>query len=407
MRRVVISGMGIVSSIGNNTQEVLASLREARPGTVFADRYRELGFRSQVHGAPQLDPEEAVDRRAMRFHGGGTAWNHIAMDQAIRDAGLEESDISNERTGLIMGSGGPSTRAIVEAADIGRAKSPKRVGPFAVPKAMGSTASATLATWFKIKGVNYSISSACATSNHCIGNAYEMIQYGKQDVMFAGGCEELDWTLSILFDAMGAMSTSFNDEPHRASRAYDARRDGFVIAGGAGVVVLEDLDHAKARGARIYGEVVGYGATSDGHDMVQPSGEGAARCMKMALSTVKEPVDYINPHATSTPVGDLKEIEAIRDVFGSGEKCPPISATKSLTGHSLGAVGVQEAIYSLLMMNNGFICESGNIEELDPKFDDMPIVRERRDGQTLNCVLSNSFGFGGTNATLALQRYAG
>jgi 3-oxoacyl-[acyl-carrier-protein] synthase-1 len=407
MRRVVISGMGIVSSIGNNTQEVLASLREARPGIVFADRYKDLGFRSQVHGAPQLDPEEAVDRRAMRFHGGGTAWNHVAMDQAIRDAGLEESEISDERTGLIMGSGGPSTRAIVEAADIARAKSPKRVGPFAVPKAMASTASATLATWFKIKGVNYSISSACATSNHCIGNAYEMIQYGKQDVMFAGGCEELDWTLSVLFDAMGAMSTSFNEEPQKASRAYDAKRDGFVIAGGAGVVVLEDLDHAKARGARIYGEVVGYGATSDGYDMVQPSGEGAARCMRMALSTVREPIDYINPHATSTPVGDQKEIEAIRDVFGPGEKCPPISATKSLTGHSLGAVGVQEAIYSLLMMNNGFICESANIDELDPKFEDMPIVRERRDDQTLNCVLSNSFGFGGTNATLAFQRYAG
>ncbi len=407
MRRVVISGMGIVSSIGNNTQEVLASLREARPGIVFADRYKDLGFRCQVHGAPQLDPEEAVDRRAMRFHGGGTAWNHIAMDQAIRDAGLEEDEISDERTGLIMGSGGPSTRAIVEAADVARAKSPKRIGPFAVPKAMGSTASATLATWFKIKGVNYSISSACATSNHCIGNAYDMIQYGKQDVMFAGGCEELDWTLSVLFDAMGAMSTSFNDAPLKASRAYDAKRDGFVIAGGAGVVVLEDLEHAKARGARIYGEVVGYGATSDGYDMVQPSGEGAARCMRMALSTVNEPIDYINPHATSTPVGDQKEIEAIRDVFGAGEKCPPISATKSLTGHSLGAVGVQEAIYSLLMMNNGFICESANIDELDPKFEDMPIVRERRDGQALNCVLSNSFGFGGTNATLALQRYAG
>jgi 3-oxoacyl-[acyl-carrier-protein] synthase-1 len=407
MRRVVVSGMGIVSSIGNNTQEVLASLREARSGIVFADRYKELGFRSQVHGAPQLDPEGSIDRRAMRFHGGGTAWNHVAMEQAIRDSGLEEREISNDRTGMIMGSGGPSTRTIVEAADVTRQKSPKRVGPFAVPKAMSSTASATLATWFKIKGVNYTISSACATSNHCIGNAYELIQMGKQDVIFAGGCEELDWTLSVLFDAMGAMSTSFNEAPHRASRAYDAKRDGFVIAGGAGVVVLEELEHAKARGARIYGEVVGYGATSDGHDMVQPSGEGAVRCMKMALASVKAPVDYINPHATSTPIGDEKEIEAIREVFGSGEKCPPISATKSLTGHSLGATGAQEAIYSLLMMNNGFICESANIDELDPKFEDMPIVRERRDNVDVNCVVSNSFGFGGTNATIVLQRHAG
>jgi 3-oxoacyl-[acyl-carrier-protein] synthase-1 len=407
MRRVVVSGMGIVSSIGNNTQEVLASLREARSGIVFADRYAELGFRSQVHGAPQLLSEQALDRRAMRFHGGGTAWNQIAMEQAIRDGGLDDGEISNERTGLIMGSGGPSTRSIVEAADVARSKGPKRVGPFAVPKSMSSTASATLATWFKIKGVNYSISSACATSNHCIGSATEIIQLGKQDIIFAGGCEELDWTLSVLFDAMGAMSSSFNDKPQKASRAYDAQRDGFVIAGGAGVVVLEELEHAKARGAKIYGEVVGYGATSDGHDMVQPSGEGAVRCMKMALSTVKEKIDYINPHATSTPIGDLKEIEAIREVFGSGDKCPPISATKSLTGHSLGATGVQEAIYCLLMMHNGFICESANIDELDPSVEDMPIVRERRDGETLNCVLSNSFGFGGTNATLALQRYAG
>ena len=407
MRRVVVSGMGIVSSIGSNTQEVLASLREARSGIAFAERQAELGFRSQVQGAPQVDTESAVDRRAMRFHGGGTAWNHIAMDQAIRDAGLEETEISSERTGLIMGSGGPSTRAIVEAADLARTKSPKRVGPFAVPKAMSSTASATLATWFKIKGVNYSISSACATSNHCIGNAYEIIQLGKQDLMFAGGCEELDWTLSVLFDAMGAMSSNFNETPSVASRAYDAKRDGFVIAGGAGVVVLEELEHAKARGARIYGELVGYGATSDGFDMVQPSGEGAVRCMKMALANVGEQVDYINPHATSTPVGDQKEIEAIREVFGSGDKCPPISATKSLTGHSLGAVGVQEAIYSLLMMNNGFICESAHIDEIDPAVEDMPIVRERRDDAKIDCVLSNSFGFGGTNATLVFQRYAG
>src|ERR671917_126864 len=320
MRRVVVTGMGIVSSIGNSTQEVLASLREAKSGVSFADDQAKLGFRSQVHGAPQLDAAEAVDRRAMRFHGGGTAWNHIAMEQAIRDSGLEPNEVSNDRTGLIMGSGGPSTRAIVEAADVARAKSPKRVGPFAVPKAMASTASATLATWFKIKGVNYSISSACATSNHCIGNAYEMIQYGKQDVMFAGGSEELDWTLSVLFDAMGAMSSKYNDTPASASRAYDVNRDGFVIAGGAGVVVLEELEHAKARGARIYGEVVGYGATSDGYDMVQPSGEGAVRCMKMALATVREPIGYINPHATSTPIGDKVEIQAIRAVFG--DKCP-------------------------------------------------------------------------------------
>ncbi|MFL5077290.1 MAG: beta-ketoacyl-ACP synthase I [Microvirga sp.] len=404
MRRVVVTGMGIVSSIGNNTQEVLASLREARSGVVKAADYEKLGFRCQVHGAPTLNPEEAVDRRAMRFHGGGTAWNHVAMDQAIRDAGLEDNDISNDRTGIIMGSGGPSTRTVVEAADTARAKGPKRIGPFAVPKAMSSTASATLATWFKIKGVNYSISSACATSNHCIGNAYEIIQGGRQDVIFAGGCEELDWTLSVLFDAMGAMSTKYNDRPEAASRAYDVNRDGFVIAGGAGVVVLEELDHAKARGARIYGEVAGYGATSDGHDMVAPSGEGAVRCMRQALANVKGRIDYINPHATSTPVGDEKEIEAIREVFGAGDKCPPIAATKSLTGHSLGATGVQEAIYSLLMMNNGFICESANIEELDPAFADMPIVRERVDNASIGHVLSNSFGFGGTNATIVLKR---
>ena len=403
MRRVVVTGMGIVSSIGNNTQEVLASLREARSGIVRADRYAELGFRCQVHGTPTLDPSQVVDRRAMRFHATGTAWNHVAMDQAIRDAGLEESDISNERTGIIMGSGGPSARTIVEAADIAREKGPKRVGPFAVPKAMSSTASATLATWFKIKGVNYSISSACATSNHCIGNAYEMIQWGKQDVVFAGGCEELDWTLSVLFDAMGAMSTKYNETPATASRAYDANRDGFVIAGGAGVLVLEEYEHAKARGARIYGEIVGYGATSDGYDMVAPSGEGAIRCMRQALATVRTPIDYINPHATSTPVGDQKEIEAIREVFGAGEKCPPIAATKSLTGHSLGATGVQEAIYSLLMMNNGFICESANIQELDPAFADMPIVRQRIDNAKLATVLSNSFGFGGTNATIVMK----
>ena len=401
MRRVVVTGMGIVSSIGNNTQEVLASLREAKSGISRADQYAELGFRCQVHGAPTLDPTQSVDRRAMRFLGTGAAWNHIAMEQALRDAGLEANEISDERIGIIMGSGGPSTRTVVEAAETTRTKGPKRVGPFAVPKAMSSTASATLATWFKIKGVNYSISSACATSNHCIGNAAEIIQIGKQDMIFAGGCEDLDWTMSVLFDAMGAMSSKFNDTPEKASRAYDVDRDGFVIAGGAGVLVLEELEHAKARGAKIYAEVAGYGATSDGYDMVAPSGEGAVRCMRMALSTVKAPVDYVNPHATATPVGDLKEIEALREVFGEG--CPPISATKSLTGHSLGAAGVQEAIYSLLMMNSGFICESANIEKLDPAFSDMPIVRERRDNVTLGCVLSNSFGFGGTNASIVLK----
>ncbi|HMF06255.1 MAG TPA: beta-ketoacyl-ACP synthase I [Methylocella sp.] len=402
MRRVAVTGMGIVSSIGNSTQEVLASLREAKSGIVKADDYAKLGFRSQVHGAPQLDPSQSVDRRAVRFLAGGTAWNHVAMEQAIVDAGLTPAEVSHERTGIIMGSGGPSTRAIVEAADITRAKGPKKVGPFAVPKAMCSTASSVLATWFKIKGVNYSISSACATSNHCIGNAYEMIQYGKQDIMFAGGCEELDWTLSVLFDAMGAMSSAYNDRPAVASRPYDKDRDGFVIAGGAGVLVLEELEHARARGAKIYGEVAGYGLTSDGFDMVAPSGEGAVRCMRMALETVKTPIDYINPHATATPVGDLKEIEAIREVFGPA-KGPPIAATKSLTGHSLGATGAQEAIYSLLMMQNGFICESANIDELDPAFGDVDIVRERRDGVELRAVLSNSFGFGGTNASLVLK----
>ncbi|MDP3552856.1 beta-ketoacyl-ACP synthase I [Methylocystis sp.] len=403
MRRVVVTGMGIVSSIGNTTQEVIASLREAKSGIARAEKYAELGFRSQVYGMPSLDPSTIVDRRAMRFHATGTAWNHVAMDQAIADAGLTEAEISNARTGIIMGSGGPSTHTLVESADITRTKGPKRVGPFAVPKCMSSTASATLAVWFKIKGVNYSISSACATSNHCIGNAYELIQYGKQDMMFAGGCEELEWELSVLFDAMGAMSSSYNDRPATASRAYDKNRDGFVIAGGAGVLVLEEFEHAKARGAKIYAEVAGYGATSDGHDMVAPSGEGAVRCMQQALATVKCPIDYINPHATATPVGDAKEIEALREVFGVGDKCPPIAATKSLTGHSLGATGVQEAIYSLLMMQNGFICESANIEELDPDFADMPIMRARRDNVKLGAVLSNSFGFGGTNATLVFK----
>ncbi len=403
MRRVVVTGMGIVSSIGNNAQEVLASLREAKSGIVRADKYAELGFRSQVHGAPTLDPEPMIDRRALRFHGGGTAWNHVAMDQAIRDAGLSPAEISNERTGIIMGSGGPSTRTLIEAADIARTKGPKKIGPFAVPKAMSSTASATLATWFKIRGLNYSISSACATSNHCIGNAYESIRYGKQDRMFAGGCEELDWTLTVLFDAMGALSSGYNDTPAVASRAYDKNRDGFVISAGGGVLVLEELEVAKARGAKIYAEIAGYGASSDGADMVAPSGEGAARCMRMALQDVKVPIDYINPHATSTPIGDLKEIEAIRDVFGNEDRCPPISATKSLTGHAQGATSVHEAIYSLLMMQSGFICKSANIEELDPDFADMNIVRERIDNVHLRAVLSNSFGFGGTNASLVFK----
>jgi 3-oxoacyl-[acyl-carrier-protein] synthase I len=403
MRRVVVTGMGIVSSIGDNVEEVAASLRAARSGIVRAEKYTELGFRSQVHGMPKLDASKVVDRRAMRFHAAGTAWNHVAMEQAIADSGLGEDEISNERTGIVMGSGGPSAKVIVDSADLTRTKGPKRVGPFAVPKTMSSTASATLAVWFKIKGVNYSISSACATSNHCIGNAFEQIQWGKQDIMFAGGCEELEWELSVLFDAMGAMSSSYNDTPATASRAYDKNRDGFVIAGGAGVLVLEEYERAKARGAKIYGEIAGYGATSDGYDMVAPSGEGAVRCMRQALATVKTPIDYVNPHATSTPVGDIKEIEALREVFGAGEKCPPISATKSLTGHSLGATGVQEAIYSLIMMRDGFICESANIEELDPDFADMPILRQRRDNVSLRAVLSNSFGFGGTNATLVFK----
>jgi 3-oxoacyl-[acyl-carrier-protein] synthase-1 len=403
MRRVVVTGMGIVSSIGNNTQEVLASLREAKSGIRAAPEYGEKGMRCQVHGEPQVRPEEVVDKRVMRFMGEGSGWNYIAMEQAIADAGLSHDEISNPRTGIIMGSGGPSAAAIVQAADTARDKGAKRVGPFAVPKAMSSTASATLATPFEIKGINYSISSACATSAHCIGNSYEHIRDGRQDIMFAGGSEELDWTLSVLFDAMGAMSTKYNDTPEKASRAYDKGRDGFVIAGGAGVLVLEEYQRAKKRGARIYGEVAGYGATSDGHDMVAPSGEGAVRCMQMAMRYLDGPVDYLNTHGTSTPVGDLKEMEAVRAVFGS--KPPLISSTKSLTGHSLGAAGVQEAVYSLLMMNNGFACESAHIEELDPAFEDLPILRKREDRE-INCVLSNSFGFGGTNATLAFARLA-
>jgi len=403
VRRVVVTGMGIVSSIGNNLEEVLHSLRTATPGIVFAQEYADLGFRCHVHGAPRLDPFEVLDRRTTRFMGKGAAWNYIAMQQAIDQSGLEQSDIQNPRTGIIMGSGGPSTRTVVEAADITREKGPKRIGPLAVPKAMSSTASATLATPFGIKGVNYTISSACATSKHCIGAGYEQIQMGKQDIVFAGGHEDLDWTLSNLFDAMGAMSSDFNETPVRASRAYDVARDGFVIAGGAGVLVLEELEHAKARGATIYAEIVGYGATSDGYDMVAPSGEGAERCMRMALETVRGKVDYLNPHATSTPVGDAREMDAIRACFGTGDKAPPISATKSLTGHSLGATGVQESIYCILMMQNRFLCESANIETLDPAFEDMPILRQRRDNVDIAIALSNSFGFGGTNATLAFQ----
>ena len=406
MRRVVVTGLGIVSSIGNNADEVRSSLHDARSGITFSDQFAEHGFRCQVWGAPTLDPSTMIDRRAMRFLSQGAGWNHVAMDQAIADAGLAESDVTNERTGIVMGSGGPSTRTIVEAADTTRKNvSPKRIGPFAVPKAMSSTASATLATWFKIHGVNYSISSACSTSAHCIGNAAELIQWGKQDVMFAGGHEDLDWTMSNLFDAMGAMSSKFNDRASVASRAYDVDRDGFVIAGGAGVLVLEELEHAKARGAKIYAEIVGYGATSDGYDMVAPSGEGAMRCMRQALVGVNGPVDYINTHGTSTPVGDSKEMGAIREVFG--DAIPHISSTKSLTGHSLGAAGVQESIYSILMMQAGFIGESAHIENFDPEFDGMPVVRKRIDNAKIDTVLSNSFGFGGTNATLVFQRYQG
>ncbi|EFL89773.1 beta-ketoacyl-ACP synthase I [Ahrensia sp. R2A130] len=405
MKRVVVTGMGIVSSIGNNSNEVLASLREAKSGIRTEESFAEHNFRSQVSGRPDLDPFEVLDRRTVRFMSQGTAWNYIAMQQAIQDSGLEQNEVVNPRTGIIMGSGGPSTKTIVEAAaktvDSG---SPKRIGPTAVPKAMSSTASAVLATQFEIKGVNYSISSACATSNHCIGNAYETIQVGKQDVVFAGGSEDLDWTMSNLFDAMGAMSSGYNDNPSVASRAFDKNRDGFVIAGGAGVLVLEELEHAKARGAKIYGEIVGYGATSDGYDMVAPSGEGAVRCIKMATEGVGK-IDYINPHATSTGVGDAKEIAALREIYGA-DNCPKISATKSLTGHSLGATGVQEAIYSLLMMQNGFILKSAHINEIDPDFADMPIVTEREDNVELNTVLSNSFGFGGTNASLTFSRYA-
>ena len=401
MRRVVVTGIGIVSCIGNNTEEVLSSLREGKSGITKSEEHVDLGFRSQIYGKPSLDPEEYLDKKTRRFMGMGAAWNFISMQQAIEDAGLEEKEVINKKTGIIMGSGGPSTKTLVESADITRNKGPKRVGPFAVPKAMSSTNSATLATPFGIKGVNYSISSACATSSHCIGNAYELIQFGKQDIMFAGGGEELNWALSVLFDAMGAMSSKYNDNPSTSSRAYDRDRDGFVIAGGAGVLVLEEMEKAKARGAKIYAEIVGYGATSDGHDMVQPSGEGAVRCMEMSMENVKYDIDYINPHATSTPIGDVKEVEAIRQTFGN--KIPNISATKSLTGHSLGAAGVQEAIYSILMMQNGFITKSANIQNIDPLFEDLPINRERIDNIEIGCLLSNSFGFGGTNASLVFK----
>ncbi|MGQ0526875.1 MAG: beta-ketoacyl-ACP synthase I [Alphaproteobacteria bacterium] len=404
LRRVVVTGMGIVSCIGNNVKEVVQSLKAGKSGISFAPEYAQMGFRSQVHGKPNINLEDFIDRRLLRFMGDGAAFNHIAMEQAIKDSGLSENQVSNERTGIIMGSGGPSTKNQVEAADIAREKGPKRVGPFMVPRCMSSTNSATIATNFKIRGVNYSISSACSTSAHCIGNAAEQIQLGKQDVVFAGGGEELDWTLAVLFDAMGAMSSKYNETPERASRAYDKNRDGFVISGGGGVIVLEDYEHAKARGAKIYGELTGYGATSDGADMVSPSGEGAVRCMKQALKTIPKdkPGTYINTHGTSTPAGDIVEINAIREVFG--DKIPPLSSTKSMTGHSLGATGVQESIYALLMMQENFIAPSINIEELDEGAVGMPIARGRIDNVTHQTVISNSFGFGGTNCTLAFSR---
>ena len=401
-RRVVVTGLGIVSSIGNNAEEVSASLREAKSGIVAAPQYAELGFRSQVEGSVKIDLEAAIDAKTLRFMGDAAAYTFLAMEEALRNSGLEEKDIKNERTGLIVGSGGPSTRVIVGSADITREKGAKKVRPTCVPKAMSSTCSAVLSTHYGIRGWNYSISSACATSSHCIGNAAEMIQWGKQDVMVTGGGEELDWTLSVLFDGMGAMSSKYKDTPALASRAYDVDRDGFVISGGGGILILEELEHAKARGAKIIAELVGYGATSDGFSMVEPSGEGAVRCMRMALEGVSAPLDYINPHATSTPVGDVKEIGALREVFG--DKCPPISATKSLTGHSLGAAGVHEAIYTLLMMQGNFICESAHIQNLDPEMEGMPIVRQRIDNAKIDCALSNSFGFGGTNATPVFQR---
>lgn len=406
MKRVVVTGLGIVSSIGNNRAEVLDSLKIGRSGIVFADVYKEMGFRSHLHGDIKIDLDDFIDRKIKRFMGDGAAFNYIAMQEAITDAGLNDSEVSHIRTGLVMGSGGPSTSNLVEAADILREKGVKQVGPYRVPRTMSSTNTACLATPFKIKGVNYSISSACATSAHCIGHAMELIQMGKQDIVFAGGGEEVHWTMSVLFDAMGALSSKYNDTPTTASRPYDATRDGFVISGGGGVLVIEELEHAKARGAKIYAELVGYGATSDGYDMVQPSGEGAVRCMQQAMATVEGKIDYINAHGTSTPVGDTKELEALRQVF-AGLDMPQVSSTKSLTGHALGAAGVNEAIYSLLMMEENFLSASANITQLDPAALDIPIVRERQDNVTLNTIMSNSFGFGGTNATLIFQRYHG
>lgn len=408
LRRVVVTGIGIVSCIGNNKDEVLQSLKTGKSGISFSPEYAEMGFRSQVHGKPSVNIEEMIDKRLLRFMGDAAAYTHLAMEQAIADAGLGEDIVSNERTGIIVGSGGPSTKAQVAAADTTREKGPKRVGPFAVPKCMCSTTSATASTNFKIKGVNYTISSACSTSAHCIGNAAEMIQWGKQDVMFAGGGEELDWTLSVLFDAMGAMSSKYNDTPAKAARAYDANRDGFVISGGGGIVVLEELEHALARGATIYGEITGYGATSDGHDMVAPSGEGGMRAMQQALKTVTTPVSYINTHGTSTPVGDIGELKAIKQVFDTRkEAIPHISATKSMTGHSLGATGVQEAIYCLLMMQNNFVAPSINIEDMDEEAKPFPIATKTIENIEHSTILSNSFGFGGTNCTLALSKYKG
>ncbi len=404
MRRVVITGLGIVSSIGNNKQEVLDSLREGRSGIEHSDEYAEMGFRSHVHGPVRLDYGELIDRKLLRFMGDAAAFNYLAMREAIADSGLEQQDISNPRTGIIVGSGGASNVTVVEAADILRSRGAKRVGPYRVPRAMGSTTSANLATAYKIKGINYSISSACSTSAHCIGNGVEQIQLGKQDIVFAGGGEELHWSMSVLFDAMGALSSKYNDTPATASRAFDANRDGFVIAGGGGLLVLEELEHARARGAKIYAEVVGYGATSDGADMVAPSGEGAVRCMQIAMSTVDGPVDYINAHGTSTPAGDITELKAVKEVFG--DQLPAISSTKSLTGHALGAAGVNEVIYSLLMMENNFLAASAHIEQLDPEAEGYPIVRQRQDNVTLNRIMSNSFGFGGTNACVVCQRWA-
>ncbi|WP_455201574.1 beta-ketoacyl-ACP synthase I [Kaarinaea lacus] len=404
MKRVVVTGLGIVSSIGNNKSEVSESLKQTKSGLAFSEEYAEMGFRSHVFGPLKINTDELIDRKMRRFMGDAAAYSHVAMQQAIEDAGLNQEHISNVSTGLITGSGGASTANTVAAADILRSKGSKKVGPYMVPRTMGSTTSACLATAFKIKGLSYSISSACSTSAHCIGNAYELIQMGKQNTIFAGGGEELHWSQSVLFDAMGALSSKYNDTPQSASRAYDANRDGFVISGGGGILVLEELEHARAREAKIYAELVGYGATSDGYDMVQPSGEGAVRCMKQALATVNSPIDYINAHGTSTPVGDIKELEAITEVFGS--EMPVISSTKSLTGHALGAAGVNEAIYSLLMMDQDFICESANIEQLDPAAEGMPIARQCKEQANLNTVMSNSFGFGGTNACLVFQRFS-